>query len=59
MTKVYLRNLQTDRRYEVISLDKDKKVVTLKGEHAQFEEPYDPARFKRLGYVLEKEEVDA
>lgn len=59
MSKVFFRNLQTDKRYEVIALDKEKQVVTLRGEHATFQEPYDPARFKRLGYVLEKEESDA
>ena len=57
MAKVFFRNEQTGRRYEVIALDKEKKLVTLKGEHAEFQEPYDPARFKRMGYVLEKEAV--
>lgn len=59
MSKVFFRNQQTDKRYEVISLDKDKQVVTLRGEHGTFQEPYDPARFKRLGYVLEKDTNDA
>ena len=59
MSKIFFRNEETGKRYEVIALDKEKKLVTLKGEHAQFEEPYDPARFKRLGYVLEKESEDA
>lgn len=59
MSKIYLRNQHTNKRYQVIALDKEKKLVTLRGEHAEFKEPYDPARFKRLGYVIEKEEVDA
>jgi hypothetical protein len=28
-------------------------MVTLKGEHAEFTQPYDKEHFKRLGYVLE------
>jgi hypothetical protein len=37
----------------VVALDKVKNVVTLKGEHAEFTQPYDKEQFKRLGYVLE------
>jgi hypothetical protein len=37
----------------VVSIDKAKNVVTLKGEHAEFTQPYDKEQFKRLGYVLE------
>lgn len=57
--KLYFRNEKTGKRYEVISIDKAKNVIRLKGSAAEFEEPYDKDRFKRLGYVLEKEAPNA
>lgn len=54
--KLYLKNVKTGKKYEIVSLDKDKNVVTLKGPNAEFTEPYDKERFKRLGYTLEKEQ---
>lgn len=35
-------------------MDKATNTVTLRGEHAEFTQPYDKELFKRLGYVLEK-----
>jgi hypothetical protein len=55
-TAVYFRHTKTDRRFRVVSIDKAKNVVTLKGEHAEFTQPYDKEQFKRLGYVLERVE---
>lgn len=50
---VYFRHTKTERKFRVVALDKVKNVVTLKGEHAEFTQPYDKEQFKRLGYVLE------
>ena len=59
MAKLFFRNTETGNRYEVISLDKETKKITLRGLHSTFEENYSPGRFKALGYVLEKETEDA
>lgn len=59
MTKIYFRNTKTDKRYEVIKIDKTKGEITLKGEFAQFVEQYDKERFAHLGYVLEKDDDNA
>ncbi len=55
MTKLYFKNEQTGRRYEVVKFDLAENTVTLKGEHAEFVEPYDKEKFVQLGYVLERE----
>lgn len=56
MIKVYFKNEKTGKKYEVVKLDKEKSEVTLRGEYAEFTEPYDKERFMKLGYVLVKEE---
>lgn len=56
MTRLVFRNTVTGKTYDVVRLDKERGVVILKGPNAQFEEPYDKENFKRLGYVLEKQE---
>jgi len=56
VTKLYLENKQTRRRYLIVRLNKDTGKVTLRGEHAEFEEVYDKDRFKAMGYTLVKEE---
>jgi len=56
MTELYLKNSATGKRYRVVSVDKASKKITLEGEYSTFTEDYDPARFKELGYVLEKED---
>lgn len=56
MTKVFFKNEKTGKKYEVVKLDKEKSEVTLRGEYAEFIEPYDKERFQKLGYVLVKEE---
>ena len=55
-TKIFFRNQKTGRRYLVVRIDKDKNEIVLKGEYAEFVEPYDKERFKKLGYTLEREE---
>lgn len=57
--KLYFRNAKTGKRYQVVQIDKVKNTITLKGEMATFTEPYDKDRFKRMGYVLEKEPENA
>lgn len=57
-TKMYLENTKTEKRYEVLSIDKAAGTITLKGTHAVFTEAYNPARFKEMGYVPKQVEVD-
>lgn len=59
MTKVYFKNTNTGKRYEVLKLDKASGQIILKGEHVEFTERYDKQRFMEMGYVLEKEDPDA
>lgn len=56
MAKVYFRHAKTGKRFEVVRFDNKTNVMTLRGEHAEFEQPYDKEQFKRLGYTLEKAE---
>lgn len=58
MRKLYFRNTKTGKRYLVVKIDKAANTITLKGAVSAFTEPYDKDRFKRMGYVLETEEVD-
>jgi hypothetical protein len=55
MAKVYFRNTRTGKRFEVVRIDKAAGQIVLKGEYAEFTEPYDKARFKEMGYELERE----
>jgi hypothetical protein len=41
----------TGKQYEVIDIDKEKGVVTIKGELAEFNEPLDWERLKGMGYL--------
>jgi hypothetical protein len=56
MTDLYFHNAKSGRKFKVVSLDKEKGEITLKGEYAQFTEKFDKERFKALGYQLIKEE---
>jgi hypothetical protein len=58
MTTLYLVHAATKRRYEVVQVDKETKKIRLKGEHAEFDEVYDPPKFKALGYTIEKVEAE-
>ena len=51
--KLYFRNTVTGTKFEVVKMDKAKNEIVLKGEYAQFTEPYDKERFKKNNYVLE------
>ena len=57
----YLLNTRTSRKFEILALDRKKNILTLKGETGGvFQEPYDKARLKELGYqCVEKVEDDA
>lgn len=59
MTKLFFKNTNTGKRYEVLKLDKTTGEIILKGEHVEFVERYEKERFKQMGYVLEKEDADA
>jgi len=58
----YLLNTRTKRRFEIIGLDREKNMLTLRGETGGvFEEPYDKTKLKELGYqyVQQSEQPDA
>jgi hypothetical protein len=58
----YLINTRTNRKFEIVKLDRDKNLLTLRGETGGvFEEPYDKIRLKALGYIYTQgaEEQDA
>ena len=47
----YLINTRTNRKFEIVKIDRDKNLLTLRGETGGvFEEPYDKLRLKELGY---------
>jgi hypothetical protein len=47
----YLINTRTNRKFEIVKIDRKKNLLTLRGETGGvFEEPYDKARLKDLGY---------
>ena len=47
------------KKYKVLALDKsqDPPLLTLQGEHAQFQQPFDKDLFKQCGSNLVREEV--
>lgn len=56
--KLFFESVKTGKRYEVVAIAEDKSTITLRGELAQFTEPYDKERFIQLGYKLVKVEVE-
>lgn len=56
--QLFFVNKKSGRRFRVVSLDKEKGVITLKGEFAEFTERFDKERFKALGYDLVKHEEE-
>jgi hypothetical protein len=54
----YLINTRTNRKFEIIKIDRNKNLLTLRGETGGvFEEPYDKTRLKELGYAyVQKDE---
>lgn len=57
--RVYLEHTKTKRRYEIVKVDAATKMVTLRGKHATFEEPFDKEKLKSMGYTMVKENPDA
>ena len=59
MAKKYLlRHVETGAEYEIVAVDQTHGVVTLQGQHTQFNEPMDWERFKAMGYKRASVEVD-
>jgi len=55
----YLFNTRTNRKFEIIRIDREKNLLTLRGETGGvFEEPYDKAKLKGLGYVPQQDESE-
>jgi len=52
---VYFYNEKTGRKYAVVKFDREAGTVTLKGEVYEFTEPFDRAKFEKMGYVLKTE----
>jgi len=59
MSKMFLVNEETGKKYEIVDLDPEGGTITLKGERSTFTEPFDKARLKKLGYKPVKETSDA
>jgi hypothetical protein len=53
----FLFNNKTNRKFEIVKLDRETNTLTLKGETGgTFEEPYDKSRLKELGYQYVQEQ---
>lgn len=48
----YYENKTTGKRFTIVSRDEGKGTIKLKGAHAEFDEPNDPAHFARMNYEL-------
>lgn len=57
--RYFLVHKQTGKKFQILKQDKEAGTITLKGSHATFTEDFDAAKFKKQGYELKKEEVDA
>lgn len=55
MPELYFINEKTSKRYKVVRFDKAAGEVVLKGEHAEFSEKFDKAKFENMGYRLVQE----
>ena len=58
MQKRVLRHTETGREYDVVSIDAERKIVTLRGDLTEFTEPLDWQRFKDMGYKRATVETD-
>lgn len=57
-TKYYLVSSRTGKKFQIIERDKEAGTVKLKGDIAEWDEPFDMEKFKSQGYKLVKEEED-
>lgn len=55
--KRVLRHEATGKEYEVVGIDKEKGIVTLRGDLCDINEPLDWERFKAMGYKRATVEV--
>ncbi len=49
---LYLRSTATLKQYKIIKVDKAAGIITLRGTHREFDEPYDKDRLKKMGYEM-------
>lgn len=58
MPSLYFENEKTGKRYDVVRIIKDDdgkpNEVVLRGDLAEFTEPFDKERFTKMGYTLKK-----
>ena len=55
-TELVFINDASKREYVVVSRDREHGTIKLRGEWSTFEQPYNPTRFKELGYRLVERE---
>lgn len=54
--KIYFKHEKTGKKYQFVRwANKEKTAVVLKGEYAEFMEPFSVERFKKHGYTLMRE----
>jgi hypothetical protein len=56
MATYYLVSSRTGKKFEIIERDKAAGTVKLKGDIAEWDEPFDMEKFKKQGYTLVKED---
>lgn len=57
MTRYFLASRETGTKFEIVQIDRKAATITLRGSSGvEFEEPYDPGKFKNRGYQLRKVE---
>lgn len=59
MPSLYFVNEKTKKRYKVLKMNKQDNTITMQGTRATFTEPYDKAKFAKMGYVLTQVEDEA
>lgn len=55
MSKLFLVNKNTGKKYEILAHDQKTNQLSLKGPNAVFQEEFDKDRLKKLGYTLQQE----
>lgn len=59
MAKLFLRHRETQRKYQVMKIDKEKNELVLKGPNATFTQELNREGLKKMGYEMVQEEADA
>jgi hypothetical protein len=53
MPEAYFENEKTHKKYTVVKFDKEQGKVRIRGEAGfEFDERYNPALFRQMGYTL-------